>query len=79
LQVAARHLDAAGLPDLAHEVRQRAEQLMREHAERNARRREGQPNGGEAANLRQQLEELRRELRELRSELRGPRDGQQPR
>jgi hypothetical protein len=77
--VAARHLEAAGFADLAHEARQRAEQLMREHAERNARRREGQPNGGDEANLRQQLEELRRELRELRSELRGPRDAQRPR
>jgi DNA-binding MurR/RpiR family transcriptional regulator len=79
LQVAARHLEAAGFPDFAHELRQRSEQLMREMAERNDRRREGPPPGGDEGNLRQQLEELRRELRELRSELRGPRDGQQPR
>jgi hypothetical protein len=79
LQVAARHLAEAGFPDLAHEAQQRAERLMREHAERNDRRREGPPPGGDEGNLRQQLEELRRELRELRSELRGPREGQPPR
>jgi hypothetical protein len=53
--------------------------MMREQAERNDRRREAPPRGGDEGNLRQQLEELRRELRELRSELRGPREPQPPR
>ena len=80
LMAAAMHLEQAGLPDEAHRLRARAEEMKRHHRERG----QGRPGHGDARleeqlkEMRHRHEELRAEVTKLREELQDrPRGGQE--
>ena len=64
LIAAAMHLEQAGLPDEAHRLRARAEEMKRHHRERG----QGRPGHGDAR-LEEQLKEMRHRHEDLRAEV----------